>query len=217
MHFVDAWTSLPPLDLLLHAAPVALMFVVVLLPGRAVAIGAALATALVMPATGDLGPLTVRVGWTAVWVLVALMLGRPRRRARLAALPHPGGFESGSVGLPLGLVVLVTLLVAIGRQDLQAEATRRLSLGLALIVAGVVHLMLRRDALRATVSFASLGLGLQWLDRAVREATLEGSDRPLAAPLLATVIAIVLAARTAGVRERDAGTAWVSHAHDLHD
>jgi hypothetical protein len=77
--------------------------------------------------------------------------------------------------------------------------------------------MLRRDALRATVSFASIGLGLQWLERAVREATLEGRELPVGWVLLATAVAIVLAARTAGVRERDAGTAWVSHAHDLHD
>jgi len=217
MHFLDAWTVLPPLDLAAHAFPVALMVVVILLPGRHVAIAASLLIALLMLATWDLGPLLVRVGWCIVWLLVAVLLERPRGPVPASVLPRPGGFESGSVGLPLGAVLLVILVVAIGRQDLQPEFTRRATLGLVLVVAGLVHLMLRRDALRAVVSFAALGLGLQWLERGVREATLEGRGFSAGYVLLATTVAIVLAARTAGVRERDAGTAWVSHAHDLHD
>jgi hypothetical protein len=77
--------------------------------------------------------------------------------------------------------------------------------------------MLRRDVMRATVSFATLGLGLQWLERAANDAAIEGSGVPVAAVPLATLVAVLLAARAAAVREQDAGSAWVSHAHDLHD
>jgi hypothetical protein len=86
-----------------------------------------------------------------------------------------------------------------------------------LVVAGVAHLMLRRDAMRGAMAFATIGLGLQWLDAAVRAVVLEAVAVPAGLVLLATSLAVALSTRVALVRQHDAGSAWVSHAHDLHD
>jgi len=70
--------------------------------------------------------------------------------------------------------------------------------------------------LRSAAS-GSLGLGLQVLESAAREAQVFVALNPGGAVLLATVLASSLAMRVAASRERLAGTAWVSDAHDLHD
>ena len=216
MHFVDAWTSLPPYESLVLLLPPLLVLVTAVLPGRAVARAASLAIGLLVLVVPELGPAALRLAWAAVWGAVALLSasgGEAERRDE----PRPGTLESGVVGLLLAGVLFAILVVALGREDLPAQATRRGSLGLLLMAAGLAHLMLRRDALRATTSFAALGLGLQWIERAARDAALEGSGAPQGAVPLATAIVVMLAARAAAVRQRDAGSAWVSHAHDLHD
>ena len=216
MHCIDAWTSLPPIEALLLMAPAGLVVLSLLIPGRRLArtLAAALAGVVwLMPGLDSLG---VRAAWCALWVLVAVVLGGADRD-RSTGATRPSGVESGVVGLLLGGALFVLLVVAIGRQDLPAEPTRQASVGFLLVAAGVAHLMLRRDVRRATMSFAILGFGLQVLERAASSATLEGSDVPLAAAPLATAITVLLAARAAAVRQRDAGSAWVSQAHDLHD
>jgi hypothetical protein len=70
---------------------------------------------------------------------------------------------------------------------------------------------------RAGVAFGALGLGLQVLESAAREAQVFVIHNPGGAVLLATVLASALAMRVASNREHVAGTAWVSDAHDLHD
>jgi hypothetical protein len=217
VHFVDAWTSLPPLDLLLLLAPAAVAIVAMLLPGRAVARTASIAIALTAPALPDLGPAAVRVAWFALWLGVAIISGVKRDPTPRGESSRPGGVESGAIGLLLGAALLVLVIVGLGRQDLSPELTRPTAAGMLLIVAGLAHLMLRRDALRGAFAFATIGLGLQWLDRAVRLVVLEAGELPEGAVWFATAIAVVLAARVAFVRQRDAGSAWVSHAHDLHD
>ncbi len=216
MHFVDAWTSLPPFEILLLLAPAALVVVSLLIPGRAVARTLALALAGVVWVMPGLDPAGVRAAWCGIWVLVAIVLdrGAPRDRSTGA---RPIGFESGFVALLLGSALFTLIVVAIGRQDLPAEPTRHASVGFLLVASGVAHLMLRRDARRATMSFAILGFGLQVLERAANAATLEGAGVPPAAAAVATAITVLLATRTATVRQRDAGSAWVSQAHDLHD
>lgn len=214
---MDAWTSLPPLDLLLLLAPVALAVVTVLLPGRGVARTSSLLLAGLMLPLPEFNPPGLRIAWCVLWIGVAMISGTSRQREWRRDTPRPGGFESGLVGLLLAAVLFVILVVGVGRQDLPPESSRRASLGLLTVAAGIAHLMLRRDALRATVSFATLGLGLQWLERAAADSALEGSGLPLAAVPLATAVAVALAARAAVVRQHDAGSAWVSHAHDLHD
>jgi hypothetical protein len=77
--------------------------------------------------------------------------------------------------------------------------------------------MTRGHARRAGGGFASLGLGLQILDGAARAAQVPATLPPEGAVLLATTVAVALSFRVAISRERLAGTAWVSDAHDLHD
>jgi hypothetical protein len=97
------------------------------------------------------------------------------------------------------------------------EETRRASCGVSLVVIGLLHLMLRRHIRRAMVGFAALGLGLQILDGAAQGAQLDPGNLTGGALLLASWLAVALAMRVAGARERYAGTGWVSDAHDLHD
>lgn len=217
MHFVDAWRSLPLLELLLRVVPPAIAVVTMLLPGRIVARVASLVMALVVPWASDLGPPGLCAAWMALWLGVAVVSGVKRDIAARGETSRPGGMESGAVGLLLGAALLVVMIVALGREDLPAELTRRASLGMVLITAGIAHLMLRRDALRGAMAFATIGLGLQWLDRAVRSDVIESLAIPSGGVLFATAVAVALAARVALVRQRDSGSAWVSHAHDLHD
>ncbi len=216
MHFVDAWTSLAPWDLLLLLAPPALAIAVMLVPGRTVARTVSIALAIGAPLLPQFGPLALRCGWFALWLGVAVVAG-VKREAPRGETARPGAIESGTVGLLLGAALVVLLIVALGRQDLPPELTRPAAIGMVLVAAGVAQLMLRRDALRGTVAFAVIGLGLQWLDRAVRAVVLEAGAVPETAVLFATALAVALAARVALVRQHDAGSAWVSHAHDLHD
>jgi hypothetical protein len=217
MHFVDAWTSLSPLELVWRVAPAAIAVVAMLLPGRLVARTASLALALAAPLSPDLGTPLIRAAWFVMWLGVALVSGAKRDPAERTEAARPGGIESGAVGLLLGVALLVVMVVALGREDLPAEPTRRISLGVLLITAGIVHLTLRRDALRGAMAFATIGLGLQWLDRAARGVVIESAAEPAGVVLFASAIAVVLSARVALVRQQDAGSAWVSHAHDLHD
>ena len=61
------------------------------------------------------------------------------------------------------------------RLDLDGELTRRASGGVLLVALGLVHLMLRRHAVRAAAAFAAMGLGLQLLDGAVRAVVVGGA------------------------------------------
>jgi hypothetical protein len=86
-----------------------------------------------------------------------------------------------------------------------------------LVGAGLLHLMLRRHARRATMGFGAMGLGLQILDGAARGAQVQTGLAPAAWPLIASALAILLVLRVAAARERWAGSPWVPDAHDLHD
>jgi hypothetical protein len=70
---------------------------------------------------------------------------------------------------------------------------------------------------RAATGFAAMGLGLQSLQGAVREVVTTGGALPEGLPLVATLLAVVLAAHVGAARDTAAGSAWVSDAHDLHD
>ncbi len=217
MQFVDAWTSLAPLELLLLLAAPGIAIAAMLLPGRAVARTASIGMAFAGSALPDQGPLELRAGWFVLWIAVSIVSGFKHDITPRAGLARPGGVESGAIALLLGAGLLVLLIVALGRQNLSPELTRPSAVALVLIIAGVAHLMLRRDALRGAMAFATIGLGLQWLDRAARISVLEAPAFPEGAVLAATAIAVALAARVALIRQHDAGSAWVSHAHDLHD
>ncbi|MBI3539061.1 MAG: hypothetical protein HY076_02160 [Candidatus Eisenbacteria bacterium] len=174
--------------------------------------------AVAVPLLRELGasPL-ITAGWSLLWLLVAWGAGVPEGVARRPIASTRGVVESGTVGLLLGVLLLALLIAAVARQGLSPEDARRASYGALLLVIGIVQLMLRRHARRAGVAFASLGLGLQVLDGAARGAQVPGTLIPAGAVLLVTAIAAALATRVAAIRERIAGTAWVSDAHDLHD
>jgi hypothetical protein len=216
--FLESWAELSPFDLARLMAPAAFLAAAAFLPGVAVARIAAIAVAIVIPFLRELGtsPL-VTAGWSVLWLLAAWSAGVPEGVARRPIASTRGVVESGTVGLMLGLMVLALLILAVARQELSPEDARRASYGALLLVIGIVQLMLRRHARRAGVAFASLGLGLQVLDGAARAAQVPGTLAPEGAVLLVTAVAVALATRVATIRERIAGTAWVSDAHDLHD
>jgi hypothetical protein len=217
VHFLDSWTELPPLDLLRLLAPVALLAAGGLLPGRRIARLTAIAVALFIPALRELGPWWPwGAAWTALWLGVAWRVGETGPAQR-AGRPRAGGVESGAVGLLLGLVLLALLVAGVARQNLSHADGRLASYGLLVMCLGLLHLMLRRDARRALVGFAALGLGLQLLEGVSRAALIVAERRDPGAILVATLAAVALADRLARVRQLDAGSAWVSDAHDLHD
>jgi len=217
VHFLDAWAALPRLDLLRFGVPAALLLVAVLAPGRVTARLATLGLAVSLPLLRGLGASAwVTAGWVLLWLAIAWRAGLPssgtaRSGARLE------GIESGTVGLLLGVALLALLVAGVARLDLDAALTRQCSFGVLLVSLGFLHLMLRRHAVRAATAFAAMGLGLQLLQGAVRTVVTTGGAPPDGLPLVATTLAVVLAARIGAVRNTTAGSAWVSDAHDLHD
>ena len=218
MQFLECWTELPLLDLLRLLAPAGFLTAATLLPGVRVARLAALGVALAMPLVWELGVGPwFTLAWSVLWLLIAWSAGGHGGTAPRPLAATHGVLEAGTVGLLLGLTLLTLLIAAIARQDLSPEEVRRASYGALLLMLGLLHLMLHGHVRRAGVAFGSLGLGLQVLDSAAREAQVIGAPRSGEAVLLATVLAVGLAMRMADSRERLAGTAWVSDAHDLHD
>jgi len=218
VQFLDCWTELSLLDLVRLLAPAVLLVAIAFLPGLRVARLAAIGVALAIPPLRELGvsPL-LTAAWSLLWLVVAWSAGAPRSAARRPLAPTRGGLEAGTVGLLLGLVLLALLIATVARQALSPEEARRASYGGLLVVVGILHLMLHGHARRASVAFASLGLGLQVLDGAAREAQVSATLPAAGTVLLATALAVALAVRVAVSRERLAGSAWVSDAHDLHD
>lgn len=216
MHFLDAWLGLPPAHLIRSVLPAALVALAVFLPGRQSARLAAAGIAVTLPLLPQLAlPGALVAGWVALWLLVAWQAGRPGQRAARTGA-RLGGLESGTIGLVLGLALLALAEAAVARLDLDVELTRRASGGVLLVGLGLVHLMLRRHAVRAAVAFAAMGLGLQLLDGAVRAAVVGGAA-PAGLVLLGTALAVGLALRVGHVRAAVTGSAWVGDAHDLHD
>jgi hypothetical protein len=216
VHFLDAWLGLPPAHLLCSVLPAGLIALAVLVPGRLVARLAALGMAVALPFLPELvAPVWVTAGWVALWLVIAWQAGLPARRAARTGA-RLGGLESGTIGLALGIALLVLVGAGVARLGLDGDLARRVSAGILLAVLGLLHLMLRRHAVRAAAAFAAMGLGLQLLDGAVR-ATVAGDAHPVALPLLGTALAAGLALRVGHVRAAVAGSAWVGDAHDLHD
>ncbi len=218
MHIFEFWFGLPPQDLLRLLLPAALLALATLLPGRGVARAASFGLALALPFLRELGtPPPLTAAWSALWCVVAWQVGlaapgpAPPRRAR------PGGVESGTVGILIGLTLMLLMIASLARQDIEPAVGRQVVMALLLLGLGVLHLMLRRHVRRSAIAFAALGLGLQVLDGAARGAEIAGSAPASGAVWLATALAVALALKLGRARERLAGEAWVSDAHDLHD
>ena len=217
MHFLDAWSRLPIVDLARLGLPLLFLFLSIALPGPRPAALSALGVAAMLPLLPEVAPLALRLGWSLLWLVVAIRIARPRSSNESDPAARPGGVESGGVGLLLGLSLLVLLTAAIARQDLEPGDSRRISLGVLLLCLGLVHLMVRRHMLRATVAFTTLGLGLEVIRQAAVAADLGAPRTSSGGVLLATALAVAMLGRLADVREQSGGTAWVSQAHDLHD
>lgn len=219
MQFLSAWAEAGTPTLIQVLAVPALLAVAAFVPGRPAARGIALLLALLLPALGGIGlPAGIRWGWALLWLLVAWRVGLPlpaRRPDRDAA--RPGGIESGTIGLLLTLALLALMIAAVARHHLDADATRRSSYGLLLVATGMLHLMLRRDALRGLLAFGALGLGLQVLHGAAHDVLLPAGAEQPEVVLAGAAVALALVERVARVRQAAAGSPWVSDAHDLHD
>jgi hypothetical protein len=215
VQFLDAWLELTAVDLIRVAVPLALALLPVLIPGPRVAWLASAAMAPVA-AVALLGrsPVWVPIGWALLWVVLALRL---RRSGGARASASGTGAESGAVGLGLGLAVLALLVAGIARQDLSEFATRLTSSGVALLAAGLLHLMLRRHAVRAAFGVLTMAFGLQLLQLAANASQLPGTPRADGAVLLGGLIAAALTIRVGEARARFAGSPWVGDAHMLHD
>jgi len=218
MHLLEAWTSLGPLHLARLLALPGAVLVATLLPGRVLARGAALVGAA---AVLFLDEMTVawwfRAAWVAAWLAIAWQAGQAERPD---LLPRPGrrrAIEAGAVALPLGLALVALLLAAVWRQSFGPEDARRASLGALLLGLGLLHLMMRRHVRRAAVAMGSLGVGLELLTASARAMDVSHEGAPAGSALLATALAVTIVTRIADGRERFAGSAFVSDAHELQD
>jgi len=218
VHFLDAWRELATADLLRLLAPLLLVAAATVLPGARAVRVIALGIALMLPGLREMGsPPLVTAGWCVLWLTIAW---RGCGTGEAEPAPITGGrgvFETGTLGLAVGGALLALLVAAVARQAMSPEDSRRASSGVLLVGAGLLHLMLRRHARRASVAFGAMGLGLQILDGAARGAQVQLALAPAVWPLVATALAVLLALRVAAVRERWAGSPWVPDAHDLHD
>jgi hypothetical protein len=218
VEFLDCWTELTLPDLLRLLAPALFLTLATLLPGVRIVRLAAIGVALTIPLVEELGVSPrFTVAWSALWLLIAWASRGQEGAARRPLAARHGVLEASTVGLLLGIVLMALLIAAVARQALSPEEARRASYGALLLMLGLLHLMLHGHVRRAGVAFGSLGLGLQVLESAAREAQVFVALNPGGSVLLATVLAAALAMRVASSRERLAGTAWVSDAHDLHD
>jgi hypothetical protein len=217
MRFVEAWASLPPLDVFRLFVPAAVLSLACVLPGRPIARATAITFAIASLLMPEIGEPPIRLGWAVLWGVVAAAAGGSALAEGGPRTGKRGAVEAGAVGMLLGLGLLVILVVAIAGQGLPPQRTRQASYGVFLMGTGLVHLMLGRDVVRGAVSFAAIGLGLHWLERAAGDAVL-AEDEPFGVmAFAATAAVVVLCMRIVAVRRLAGGTPSVSHAHDLHD
>ncbi len=218
MHLLEAWTSLGPFHLARLLALPGAMVVAVLLPGRALARGAALVGAAGVLLLPELAvPWWTRAAWVALWLAIAWQAGRPDHADAESAPPRRRGVEAGAVALPLGLALLALMLAAVWRQTFEPDDARRASLGALLVGLGLLHLMMRRHVRRAALAVGALGVGLELLTASARVADVVHEGAPAGTAWLAALLALALVVRVADGRARYAGSVFVSDAHELQD
>lgn len=218
MHLLEAWTSLGPFHLARLLALPGAMLVAVLLPGRALARGAALVGAAGVLLLAELAvPWWTRTLWVLLWLGIAWQAGRPDPADAPAAPTRRRGVEAGAVALPLGLALLALMLAAVWRQTFEPDDARRASLGALLVGLGLLHLMMRRHVRRAVLAVGALGVGLELLTASARAADVVHEGAPAGTAWLATLLVLLLVVRVADGRARYAGSVFVSDAHELQD
>jgi hypothetical protein len=218
MRLLSAWAELGTVTAFVVFAVPALLAFAAFTPGRWVARWTAVGLAYAVLHLGGLGlERELRWGWSLLWLLAAWRLGVRRPPRPKDSATRRGGLESGTIGLLLAAALLVLLIGAVARQDLDPDASRRASFGLLLMVLGLLHLMLRRDALRAMLAFGSLGLGLQVLHGGAVDLLLPSAPEHPLGILIGAALALALVDRLTRTRMLATGSPWVSDAHDLHD
>jgi hypothetical protein len=216
VHFLDAWLDLSGFELGRLTALIVVCAAPVLVRGaRAASLAAKILALLVPLVLLSRAPIALAAGWGLLWLAAGARF--QRELAADADAPVPTGFESAAVALGLGLALVALLIAGVARQNLPPHASRVTGTAVALLGLGIMHLMLRRHASRAAFGVAAMGLGLQLLDLAAREAELDGGARPHGAVLLGTAIAVALMIRVGESRTAHSGSALVSDAHMLHD
>jgi hypothetical protein len=217
VHFLDAWTRLAPAELArLILAPVSLTLAIVL-PGRRPSAFACFGLAAAALLTPGAEGVFHRLAWMLLWLLLASSILRARPDPPADPTMRRGGLESGAVGLLLGVALMLLLIVAVARQNLDEAPTRDSSYALFLVTLGLLHLMLRRHVSRAAVAIGAMGLGLDRLMLAAEAQQLPGAPVPTLAVWIGTALAVALVLRIGRLRLEGGGGAWVSGAHDLHD
>jgi hypothetical protein len=217
VHFLDAWTRLAPSELArLMLAPASLALSIVL-PGRRASAIACFGLAIAALITPGAESVLHRLPWALLWLLLASAFLRAQPDPPADPTMRRGGVESGAVALLLGFALMLLLIAAVARQNLDEAPTRDSSYALFLITLGLLHLMLRRHVMRAAVAFGAMGLGLDRLMLAAEAQQLPGAAVPSLAVWTGTAIAVALVLRIARLRLEGGGGAWVSGAHDLHD
>lgn len=217
MHFLDAWRTAPPLELLATLALLVVLAVPLFVRHWQalwlVALLSANQVRIVIPART---PLLLSGGWFLLWLFVALFSQREWVRGERTP-GHGGRLESGLIGLSLGLAFLALLVIGVARQDLAGDPTRRVTLALVVMAIGLVHLMLHRHIRRAAFGLVTLGFGVQLLELAAGALQLPGTYHAAPGVLIGTALAASAALRLGEGREAATGSPWVSDAHELHD
>jgi hypothetical protein len=215
VQFFDAWLELTVVDLVRVALPLVLALLPVLVPGPRVTwlCSAAMAPVTALAMLGR-SPTWVAAGWGLLWLALAFRL---RRTGGRGTAPAASGAEPGLVGMGLGLALLAFLVAGIARQDLSESATRLTSSGVALLASGLLHLMLRRHAIRAAFGVLAMAFGLQLLQLAANAYEIPGTAPGHGGVLLGAALAGALVIRVGESRARFAGGPWVGDAHMLHD
>jgi len=218
VHFLDAWRTAPPLELIATLALVVMLAVPLFVRHWQALWLVALVSAYQMHGvTPARAPLVLWLGWAALWLFVAMFSQREWVRGEKTLGMGGGRFEAGLIGLSLGLAFLALLVIGVARQDLSAVATRGVTLALVVMAIGLVHLMLHRHIRRAAFGLVTLGFGVQLLELAAGALELPGTYHAAPGVLVGTALAASAALRLGAARETATGSPWVSDAHELHD
>ena len=216
MHFLDAWIGLTL--------------------GESVALGMPVLLALLALALNDVRwagwmaglvplPLLVRPGgwndpyawlWSLAGVAIIVRIrpwpnaapGRPRVRA---------GVEVTLLATLLVGASSAMVVFALAQQPFAPDDVRDATLGVVLTAIGLLHLVLRRHLARGALAFFTVGLGLAVLGRVANDSLPAPVVLGGATVLVATLVAVAVAMRSARTRTDAAGSVWVGAAHDLHD
>jgi hypothetical protein len=216
VHFLDAWTELTLAESVALGGPALLALLALALNDlrwAGWAVGLAPLPVLVRP-----GVWSDPYAW--LWALAGVGIG-----VRVAQSPREApGRPRARAGVEMALLATllvgasgVALLFALAQQPFAPDDVRDATLGIVLVALGLMHLLLRRHLARGALGFFTVGAGLAILGRVANGALPAPHALGAAAVLATTLVAAVVALRSAHTRAEAAGSVWIGAAHDLHD